>query len=768
MSEGRSFEGRAAFLTFLFCLFWAGAMLWPALAAPRERIVMDIGDPVLNAAILEWNARTVPLTREWWNFPAFAPAEGVTAFTEHLLGFYPLAAPLRWLTGDPVVTYNLLCLLSFPLAGVGMFALAHRLTGSPIAAFVGALAFTFAPYRLSHLSHVQMLWTFGIPVAVLGLHQWVDERQRRGLVVFAAGWLVTAASNGYLMVFAGMYLLFWIAWFCTSRAAVDRIPGIAVTGLVATAPLAPILLKYFDVHREYGLRRSIAEVASYGADLTGIVHPWAGLRFVWPGLETATGEGTLFPGLAILVLAAAAVVRRARVAAPERRQPRWIPRTLVAAAALFLAAAAIAAWTNLRYDLGFARVSISNPGKPLTIGVVALLAAIAVSPRVASVLRRRSPVLFHALMVPILWVLSLGPVGRVNGVEMVPGLPYQWLLDIPGMMTLRVPARFWLLATFSLAVLAAYGTARLTRRDTSGRYSLAWGRVLVAACVVVMLAEGWATVPGDPVNPLPAVMPVNTAAGPVLELPFERVDQNSVAVLRAVTAGYRAVNGYSGFEPPHFAPLRFGIHLRDSAVVDELRRWTGFHVSVSRDDSDGLRTWLTQTQRDATLVAEAEGRALYALGRHGREAERTPPNPRGTRLPFAISRASCGHNLLGDVHDGSLVTRWECGPGRPGQFIEADLGTVRPVSAVVNSLGAYINDAPRSVRITVSADGSRWTTAWEGTTAALALRAALDQPARMDVHLPFAPVNARYIRITQTGEETGWLWSVAELSVIAN
>src|SRR5918993_745514 len=233
MSEGRSFQGLAALLTFLFCLLWAGAMLWPALGTPRERIVMDIGDPVLNASILEWNARTVPLTREWWNFPAFAPADGVTAFTEHLLGFYPLAAPLRWLTGHPVVTYNLLCLLSFPLAGGGMFALARQLTGSSTAAFVGALAFTFAPYRLSHLSHLQMLWTFGIPVAVLGLHEWVDQRRRRGLVLFAAGWLVTAASNGYLMVFTAVYLLFWIAWFCTARATVDRIAAVAVTFVVA-------------------------------------------------------------------------------------------------------------------------------------------------------------------------------------------------------------------------------------------------------------------------------------------------------------------------------------------------------------------------------------------------------------------------------------------------------------------------------------------------------------------------------------------------------
>jgi hypothetical protein len=772
MSEGRSSAGRAALLTLLFCLFWAGAMLWPALEAPRERIVMDIGDPVLNASILAWNARTVPLTREWWNFPAFAPAPGVTAFTEHLLGFYPVATPLMWLTQHPVLAYNLLCLFSFPLTALGMFALARRLTGSSVAAFVGALAFTFAPFRVSHLSHVQMLWTFGIPMAVLGLHQWVDTRERRGLALFAAGWLVTAASNGYLMVFFGIYLLFWIAWFCTTREKVDRIAAIAATGAVATLPLLPILLGYVDVHREYGLRRPIAEIASFGADLTGIVRPWAGARFVWPWLEPTVGESAIFPGLGVLVLAIAGVAGRGRVQAAGRPRPRWVSRALLAAAVLFLAAASVAAVTNVRYDLGFARVSISNPGKPLTIGVVALLAAIAVNPRVDAVLRARSPALFHALMVPILWVLSLGPVGRVNGTEVVAGLPYGWLLDVPGMMTLRVPARLWLLATFSLAVLAAYGVALLTQRDATANASRrVWaGRFVVAVSVVLMLAEGWATVPGDPVAPFPVVVPTEAARGPLFELPFDRVDQNTVAVLRAVTGRYRVVNGYSGFEPPHFAPLRSGIRLRDSAVLDELQRWTPFHVSVASDDTDGLRTWLTQAQRDATLVVEAGGRALYALP----QVER--PRPQGTApqvspgsgLPFTIARASCGHTLLPDLHDGSLVTRWECGRGHPGQFIEADLGANRAVAGVVTSLGAYATDAPRSLRIALSPDANRWTTAWEGPLAALALRAAFENPRRMDVHIRFERVNARYVRITQTGEETESFWSVAELTIVAN
>jgi hypothetical protein len=742
----------------VFCLLWAAAMLWPALGAPRERIVMDLGDPVLNASILQWNARTLPLTPEWWNFPAFAPAAGITAFTEHLLGLYPIATPLIWATGNPVVAYDLLCLLTFPLTGVAMFALGQRVTGSPLGGFVAAIAVTFAPYRVSHLSHIQMLWTFGIPLALVGLHQWVDGRARRGLVLFGVGWLLTAAANGYLMVFFGIYLLLWIAWFCTTRATIDRVPGIVAAGLLGTLPLVPVLHGFLEIHREYQLQRSVAEVTAYSADITGILRPWPGLALVPQPFAQTFAEGSLYPGVAIVMIALVGVVAGARRPAAVRPAPRWVAPVLLGTAVIFLAAAAVAARTDLRYDLGFVRLSLSNVGKPLTFGVVALLGAIAMSAPVSSVLRARSPVMFHAVMVAVVWVLSLGPVGRLNGIEVVSGLPYTWLLDVPGMMALRVPARFWLLATFSLALLAAYGAARLSVHR--------FGRAVIVIAVAVMLAEGWADVNGAHVNPFPAIAPVHADRGPVLELPLDRVDQNTVAVLRAVTAGYRSMNGYSGFEPPHFGPLRLGLRLRDGGVLDELRRWTPYHVSVISDDADGLRSWFTSAQPDARLVAEAGGRALYALSKLRGPEPVSPGATANTILPFATLRASCGRALLPDVRDGSLVTRWECGRGHRGQSLEVDLGTPRFVSGVVNSLGGYSNDAPRSLRITTSRDGEDWTTAWEGPTAEFALRAALDNPARMDVEIRFAPARARYVRLTQTGEETEWFWSVAELGII--
>ncbi len=124
----------------------------------------DLGDPLLNAAILEWNARHVPLSAAWWNFPSFAPLSGVTAFTEHLLAAYPVTTPIIWLTGNAVLAHNVVLLLAFPLNGLAAYFLAREVTRSSPAAFVGGLAFAFAPYHSVHLSHIQTLMAFGMPI----------------------------------------------------------------------------------------------------------------------------------------------------------------------------------------------------------------------------------------------------------------------------------------------------------------------------------------------------------------------------------------------------------------------------------------------------------------------------------------------------------------------------------------------------------------------------------------------------------------------------
>ena len=65
------------------------------------------------------------------------------------------------------LAHNVLLLLAFPLNGLAAYLLAREVTGSSSAAFVGGLAFAFAPYHSTHLSHVQTVMAFGMPLALL-------------------------------------------------------------------------------------------------------------------------------------------------------------------------------------------------------------------------------------------------------------------------------------------------------------------------------------------------------------------------------------------------------------------------------------------------------------------------------------------------------------------------------------------------------------------------------------------------------------------------
>ncbi len=187
--------------------------------------IHDAGDPLLTAAILYWNSIHLPLTDAWWQFPIYYPTPDTLAFSEHLLGLSVVATPLEWLTGDILATYNIVTLLTFPLCGLTMYALAYRLTRSAPAAFIAGLAYAFAPYRISQLPHIQMLAMFWAPLALLGLHAYLEERRRRWLVLYAAAWLLQVTANGYTLFFFSLFIAVWTLWFVVRGSRLAGFPG---------------------------------------------------------------------------------------------------------------------------------------------------------------------------------------------------------------------------------------------------------------------------------------------------------------------------------------------------------------------------------------------------------------------------------------------------------------------------------------------------------------------------------------------------------------
>lgn len=277
-------------------------------------LVSDLGDPLLNTAILAWNAKHLPLTADWWNFPAFAPLSGVTAFTEHLLGAYPLTSPIIWATGNAVLAYNILLLACFPLNGIATYALVRELTGSATAAFVGGLAFAFAPFIGNQLPHVQMLMAFGMPFALFELHRYMNDGRGRDLVWFGVGWLEVLLSNAYFLVFFPILVAVWMVWFFRKMAMRRRL-AVLTTVLVSTLPIVPLLVGYHTRQAAYGLSRGYQEILAMSAGMESL----AGVSFfsvLWKQWLPATyGEASLFPGFAITALAIVGVAAGLRSSA---------------------------------------------------------------------------------------------------------------------------------------------------------------------------------------------------------------------------------------------------------------------------------------------------------------------------------------------------------------------------------------------------------------------------------------------------------------------
>src|SRR4051794_6314729 len=359
------------------------AHTWPLATELRQVVPHDRGDPLLVAWILWWSTHTVPLTTAWWNAPAFYPAAGVLAFSENLLSLAPLTAPVLWITGSPILAYNVAFILSYVLSGLSAYALGYVLTKRHDAAFVAGVAFAFAPYRLSHLHHLQLLSSYWMPLALAALHLYLETGRRGAAILFAAAWLLQSLASGYYLFFLSLLVVLWIAWFAPGRTTVRQLVRLGACWAVAAVLLTPLLVGYRSIHARYGFKRSPVEIAYYSADGAGLLAA-SGDSLLWRGLRAVDrSESEMFPG--------------------------------AATAMLFGCALAIAA----------RRVRASGDG---------------------SNDRRALAVRFYCLAALLMWALALGPRPAWRGSPLgIPG-PYALLMHVPGFEEMRVPARLWMLA----------------------------------------------------------------------------------------------------------------------------------------------------------------------------------------------------------------------------------------------------------------------------------------------------------------------------------
>jgi Interleukin-like EMT inducer len=611
---------RLALLAYPSYVAGVAVATWP-LARRLSSAWPDHHDPALFTWVMaSWVDRLLQAPSAVFDGNAFYPHSKSLAYGEILLVPALLGFP-GFIAGQPVLTYNLLVLLLWPVNGVAMAWVAYELTGSRGAAWLAGAIFSLSPYFTEYYLEFNMLPAAAVPVAMLAWVRWLERQDPRWLAVALAALVVQGLTSWYYTIILGLGLVTLTLGFCALRWREWRVRrdlvALAFGGAAVLAILAALAWPYWVVHREFGYERGLPETSMHYADLLSFIEPGARSRFFpwdWTGHVPETSPFVGFTGL-LLGLLGVGWARRAPLA---EGGPRWLGR--VGAAGLVGALAAFGVVGFLRhhtYHVG-ALVLRLRAAPVLNLALAAGLLLLAAHGwahwrrRAARDLDPGDWARLLTLLVGVSVVLALGPVVHVGrravGIGPYVGL-YHVLLPLH---VIRITARFGILTVAGLALLAALGWQRIAE-GLRGRPAVR--RSLAVACVGSLLLE-YAVRPADlvPVDPrgVDAVLRADLDDVAVLEWPSDAAGIDTEAMFRSLSHGKRVVNGHSGFTPPALHDLSTylgepGPPFPTPAAQDALRRIYGLRYVVARLGTQEFQevwrpSWVALRQNTSPLL----------------------------------------------------------------------------------------------------------------------------------------------------------------------
>ena len=245
----------------------------------------------------------------------FYPYADTLAYSENLIGSGLFAAPVLWMTGNPVLALNLVTLLSIVLCGVGAFLLARRVGAGYPAAIVAGVVFAFAPSRFFRISQLHLTAVQWIPFTLASLHAYFDTGRARDLRLAVVFFSLQALTSGHGAVFLIVATLAFLAYRLVIGDSVDlarRARDLGWIGILALLPAVLVVLPYRDVQAEMGLRRGLENWAPAAQSfLASPTHVQTWLISLVPGWRiNEQASAILFPGFLPVLLACLAFLRR--------------------------------------------------------------------------------------------------------------------------------------------------------------------------------------------------------------------------------------------------------------------------------------------------------------------------------------------------------------------------------------------------------------------------------------------------------------------------
>lgn len=289
-------RGTRAFVLFLFL---AVLHTWPLASAPHRLSLNYNADAELNAWIVSWVAHALPTTPlQLWTGNIFQPGERALSFSEPLVVPGIAGAPVFWLTGSAVLTFNLLLIAGLALTGWTTSCVVSRWTQSTGAGLLAGMLITFNVHLLTRLPHLQAAHAWGLLLVWGAAWALIDGKGRWWWLTGAVA--LVAATSLHWLVFAVMGVALMVVTRWPPRAATLRVITSGAAGAVVALP---ILWPYLTS----GMRRPLEQVADFSATPAGYLASLSWLHRGWTAPFFTVETNLWFPGVTALLLAALGV-----------------------------------------------------------------------------------------------------------------------------------------------------------------------------------------------------------------------------------------------------------------------------------------------------------------------------------------------------------------------------------------------------------------------------------------------------------------------------
>jgi hypothetical protein len=517
---------------FAVLLALALLFLWPLPLDGAAQIIGGGGDPLLELWTLCWNDHWFSgQAPSYFDANICHPEKNSLAFADHLFSQALIFAPLYRITGNPVLSYNLLLVLTLTLSGFGAYLCAGALGLSrPVSLVVGIL-FAFYPFRTAQIVHLHILSTQWLPFSFYFLLGFLRSGgvSRRRLSLFTIFSILHILCSFYqALVWALLVAITVIGFVAGGRMGWRKIAALLCSALLIGAALAPFASAYFEVSRHYQIVRSVRENVKFSARPDDFVHTshfsllyrcFTRWKNDPPATRIRTGEHQLYPGLLFTVLLLGGVVAVFKRKQISGSRPPGSSGTAVAGQAP----------PGTGQQTGPA---IDQDGREARLVWILLLAT---------------------ALAAIVFSFGPGIAWRSGGEERFLPLPYSLLYHwLPGIKGLRVPSRLVLLFHFSGALLAGLGLQTWLFNK-----SRAWVWSAVPLISLLVFLEGVSFDLPVKALPLPSSMPAvyrdireMPADTVLLELPTHASWHQYLPMYTSSFHFHSLANGRSGIIPP--------------------------------------------------------------------------------------------------------------------------------------------------------------------------------------------------------------------------